>query len=264
MVTQSQASGDAAPAAGPQKFVIVSLPRTGSTYLVDYLDAIEGVCCLSEIFHPQEIMLRHHQPSDPGLLDKAVRDADQPGYLRRIEQDVGDCGWFGFKHFPRHGMPLLQQLCSSREWRKIFLWRENLLEQYLSFLLASAHFGRTGWGRVPDQVRMRVPLEMLMDDLHTVQQNYFAVEDVLLHAHRDDVFALEYDELAQPAVMRGLLQFLGLPAAVIDKTLERSASGAAGEELKFARGPTPAQRIQNYDEIRHLLRASRYRRWVED
>jgi hypothetical protein len=238
-----------------QKFVIVSLPRTGSTYLVDYLDAVEGVRCLSEIFHPSEIQLRHHNPTDPSFMDMGERNADPAGYLARIEADVGTCRWFGFKHFPRHNLALLQQLAANRAWRKIFLWRDNLVEQYLSFLLASMHFGRTGWGRVPAEVKMRLPLVTMMEDLHTMQQNYFLIEDALAASHPDDVFGIEYDDLGRPAVMAALHRFLGLPAP---------SPAPANADLKFERGPAASERIANYDEIRRLLKSGRYRRWVED
>jgi hypothetical protein len=247
-----------------RKFVILSLPRTGSTYLVDCLNAIEGVRCLSEIFHPNEIALRHHRAVDPELMDKGVRDADPLGYLQRIEREVTDCRWFGFKHFPRHGVPLMRHLCASREWRKIFLWRDNLLEQYLSFLLASMHFGRTGWGRVPDDAQLTLPLSTLIDDLHTIEQNYFEIERMLLLADHNDVFSLEYEDLGRPQVVRALLEFLGLPGASIDRAVAQMTAAGAGKELKFARGPRAAQRIRNLDEIRAALRDSRYRRWVAD
>jgi hypothetical protein len=245
-----------------QKFVILSLPRTGSTYLVDCLNAVDDVRCLSEIFHPNEIALRHHQAVDPALLDMKGRDADPLGYLLRIEQEITDCRWFGFKHFPRHSVPLMRHLCASREWRKIFLWRDNLLEQYLSFLLASMHFGRTGWGRVPDDAQITLPLGTLIDDLHTIEQNYFEIERLLLLADRDDVFSLEYDDLGRPEIVRALLEFLGLPGHGIEGALAQMTAPSGAQELKFARGPRAAERIRNLDEIRAALRHSRYRRWV--
>lgn len=246
-----------------QCFVIVSLPRTGSTYLVDCLDAIEDVRCLSEIFHPNEIMLRHHQPRDPRLGDMALRDRDQPAYLERLEQDVGDCGWFGFKHFPRHSPKLLQHLCASRRWRKIFLWRENILEQYLSFLLAAAHFGQVTWGRVPDAEQVTIPPIMLMEDFHTIERNYIMIEEALLLSDPQDVFTLEYGDLGQVEVMRGLLHFLGLPEASVERAVAETAGRVGSGELKFERGPTAASRIKNYEEIRRMLHHTRYRRWVE-
>jgi Sulfotransferase family len=247
-----------------QSFVIVSLPRTGSTYLVDYLDAIDGVRCLSEVFHPNEIMLRHHRTSDPGLLDIGVRDSDPLAYLQRLEQDVGDCRWFGFKHFPRHGAKLLQHLCANPQWRKIFLWRDNVLEQYLSFLLASAHFGQVTWGRVPDEARVTVPPNVLLDDFHTIERNYIMIEEALMLADPAHLFALEYHDLGRVEVMRRLLHFLGLPEASIDQAVAQTAGKMGAGELKFERGPNAARRIANYDEIRRLLLHTRYRRLVEN
>ena len=247
-----------------QKFVILSLPRTGSTYLVDFLDSVDDVRCLSEIFHPTEIDLRHHQPVDPALLDMKLRDADQLGYLERVEHEIADRRWFGFKHFPRYGLPLMRFLCASRDWRKIFLWRDNLLEQYLSHLLAAMHFGRTGWGRVPDEKKLEIPLDALLDDLHTIEQNYIELERALLLAGGDGVFSLEYEELGRAEVLRGMLSFLGLPEASIDRAVTRATAADASPDLRFERGPRAAQRIQNFDAIHRLLRHTRYRRWLED
>ena len=246
-----------------QCFVIVSLPRTGSTYLVDYLDAIDDVRCLSEVFHPNEVMLRHHQPRDPGLSDMALRDSDPLAYLQRLEHDIGDCGWFGFKHFPRHSLKVLRHVCASGRWRKVFLWRENILEQYLSFLLAAAHFGKITWGRVPDAEQVTIPPIMLMEDFHTIERNYIMIEEALTLANPQDVFTLEYGDLGRIDVIRGLLGFLGLPAASIERAVAQTAGQVGAGKLKFERGPEAASRIKNYDEICCLLRHTRYRRWVE-
>lgn len=245
-----------------EKFVIVSLPRTGSTYLVDFLNAVDDVRCLSEIFHPTEIDFRHAKPADPELLDMKIRDADQLGFLERVEAEITDRRWFGFKHFPRYGLPFMRLLCASPDWRKIFLWRENPVEQYLSHLLASMHFGSTGWGRVPDAHKVTIPLDMLLDDLHTIEQNYSEIERAL-QMDRGHVFSLEYEELGRPAVLRGMLTFLDLPEASIERSIARATSTDPSEALRFERGPRAAQRIQNLDEIRGHLRHTRYRRWLE-
>jgi hypothetical protein len=218
--------------ADPQRFVIVSCPRTGSTYLVDYLEAIDGVRCLSEVFNERMVLLRHHQPVDPRLDDMGFRNADPRGFLARVEKEVGDCGWFGFKLFPNQNLPLLQQLCADPSWRKIFLWRDNLVEQYLSFLLASSHFGRKEWGRVPDASKFTAWTGDLVPDIHTIEHNYQTIEKALMRANLNDVFALEYEELGNAAIMRNLLQFLGLPPASIDAAIARAAADKA---LAFAR-----------------------------
>jgi hypothetical protein len=180
-----------------QRFVIVSCPRTGSTHLVDYLEAIDGVRCLSEVFNERMVLLRHHRPVDPRLEEMGFRNSDPLGFLTRLEREVGDCGWFGFKLFPNQNLPLLQQLCADRRWRKIFLWRDNLVEQYLSFLLAASHFGRKEWGRVPDASKFSASTADLIRDVHTIENNYQVIEKALAHADPGGVFALEYEELAR-------------------------------------------------------------------
>jgi LPS sulfotransferase NodH len=243
----------------PQRFVILSCPRTGSTHLVDYLNAVERVRCLSEVFNERMVLLRHHHPADPRLNDMGLRNADPRGFLDRLEQEIGDCGWFGFKLFPNQNLPLLQQLCADRRWRKIFLWRDNQAEQYLSFLLASSHFGRKEWGRVPDQLKFKAWAGEFITDLHTIEANYQAIEKALVRADLDDVFALEYEELGDGATMRALMRFLGLPAASIEAAVAKAAADPA---LAFAPGPNSAARLQNYDEIRRILERSRYKRWI--
>jgi len=205
-----------------QRFVIVSCPRTGSTYLVDYLEAIDGVRCLSEVFNERMVLLRHHRPVDPRLEDMGVRNADPLGFLERVEQEVGECGWFGFKLFPNHNLALLQRLCADRRWRKIFLWRDNLVEQYLSFLLASSHFGRKEWGRVPDESKFTAWTGELVADIHTIESNYQAVEKALARADLADVFALEYEELGKEAgILAGTARFddYADPSFVLDETV---------------------------------------------
>jgi hypothetical protein len=241
-----------------QHFVILSLPRTGSTYLVDYLGAAPGVKCLSEVFNPDVVLLRHHQPSDAALTDKNVRDNDPLGFLQRLEQDVGPCAAFGVKLFPSHDQKLLHYFCASRQWKKIFLWRDNILEQYISFLLASAKYGSESWERVDDAARLTVPVDTLIDDLHTMEKNYIEIEDALVLAEPEDVFPLEYDDLARNDVMECLLRFIGISEASAQSIATAQASGA----LAFDRGPRAVDRIANYGDVRAILRRTRFARLV--
>lgn len=241
-----------------QHFVILSLPRTGSTYLVDYLDSTPGVKCLSEVFNPEIVLLRHHQPSDPKLADTAFRDSDQRVFLDCLEQDVGACDAFGVKLFPSHSQKLLHYFCSSARWKKIFLWRDNMLEQYISFLLASARYGQASWERVEDDARLTVPIDTLIDDLHAMEKSYIEIEDCLILAGPGDVFALEYDEMGRPDVMQRLLRFIGVGEADAQSIAASRASGS----LAFDRGPRAADRIANYPDVSALLELTRFARLV--
>jgi len=245
------------------RFIILAGPRTGSTYLVDYLDAAPGTRCLSELFQDDRIDFRTHQPADPRLRDVAFRDADPVAFLDLLAQEAAACERFGFKmignHIASRGPDFLRQICVSRAWKKIYLWRDDLFEQSASFLLAHQHFGGEIWGRTPDQRRIAIAPRDMVACLHMVQTLYFLIESALAAAQREDVFALEYGELGRPSVMADLLRFLGLPPAAVDLLLERRASDP---KLRFDPGPRLAERVVNYDELLSAFRNSRYRRLI--
>lgn len=239
------------------RFVILSLPRTGSTYLVDYLDAVPGARCLSEIFNPDTVLLRHHHPADPTLLDKDLRNKDPMGFLARLEKDVGTCDFFGVKVFPGHGDKLLRYFAASPQWKKIFLWRDNILEQYISFLLASAQYGSASWERVASDAQLTVPIATLIDDLHAIEKSYIELEDALVLADPSAVFSLEYNDMASDEIMEQMLRFLGIGDAGIAAIAETRKG-----KLKYDRGPRATERIANYDEVRETLIHTRYKRLV--
>lgn len=239
------------------RFVILSLPRTGSTYLVDYLDALPSIRCLSEVFNPKGVLLRHHESVDPALTDTAKRDRDPIGFLRRLEREIGARDWFGIKFFPGHSERLLRYFCASRRWKKIFLWRENLLEQYISYLLSAAQYGRQTWERVADDARLEVPTATLIDDLHAIEKRYIDIESALILATPEDVFTLEYSDLGRAEPMQSLRSFFKIAART-------GAPASLSAPPTFAPGPRAAERIINYGDVLAVLRHSRYGRWLGD
>lgn len=243
------------------RFVIVSCPRTGSTHLVEYLDSIAGVCCLSEIFRSGEVLLRHRGAIASEIPDIGLRDADPLGWLERVEQEFAEFGWFGFKLFPQQQTPLLRLLCADRRWKKIYLWRDNFLDQCVSFLLAKSHFEAKEWGRVLRDRRLSVRPDLIVGDLATIEMSYLALEQMLALAHQDDVFALEYADLGRATIMRQLLAFLGLSRAAIGQTL-RAMRNADNPALVFDAGHGSRARLENYAEIRDVLQQTRYRRFA--
>jgi len=245
------------------KFVILAGPRTGSTYLVDYLNAVPDTRCFSELFQTGRIDFRHHQPADSRLQDVTFRDRQPIAFLSLAAEEVKPCPRFGFKIVPdpqRQALfTFVQQICIDREWKKIYLWRDNLFEQAVSFLLAERQFGKGVWERTPDQTRITISPRELLAVLHLLQREYLAIEAALGAADGDDLFSLEYTDLGRPAVMGDLLRFLDVPQTLID---DRIAGTGRDRELDFNRGPALADRIENYREIRDFLLNSRYRRFI--
>lgn len=245
------------------KFVILAGPRTGSTYLVDFLDAIPGTRCYSELFRNDHIDFRNHQPADPRLQDIAFRDAQSTAFIDLVAEEAKDCDRFGFKiighQIPKLDPDLLRQLFGGREWKKIYLWRDDLFEQSVSYALAARHFGEAVWGRTPDEHRIALSPKQLVECLHIVQTTYFIIEAALANGDDSDVFALNYDDLGQTSVMADVLRFLGLPQAAVDHAIATAAQSG----LEFKPGPRLAERIENHAEIRRFFLNSRYRRLIE-
>lgn len=247
------------------KFVILAGPRTGSTYLVDYLNTIPDTRCFSELFQTSRIDFRHHQPADPRLQDISFRDAQPMPFLALAAEEAKPCRRFGFKivaivHSFKRVPEFARQICIDREWKKIYLWRDNLFEQAVSFLLAERHFGKGIWERTPDEKRIMISPKDLLASLHLLQREYLSLEMRLTAANGDDVFSLEYADLGRPCVMGDLLRFLDLPQTLIDDTI---ADTGRKPKLDFNLGPTLTNRIDNYDEIRDFLLNSRYRRFLK-
>ena len=245
----------------PTKFVIVAGPRTGSTHLVDYLNTIPETRCWSELFTPGRIDFRHHQPADPRLQDTEFRDAQPMAFIGLAMEEAKPCRRFGFKivnSFKR--VPeFARQISTDREWKKIYLWRDNLFEQAVSFLLAERQFGTELWERTPHEKRITISPKRLLTCLHLLQKEYLDIEVRLAAAHHDDVFGLEYHDLGRPSVV-GDLRFLDVPQTVIDDVV---AGAGRDRGLDFNPGPTLADRIENYAEIRAFLLNTRYRGLIE-
>lgn len=244
------------------RFVIVAGPRTGSTYLVDYLDAVAGTRCCSELFRTDHIDFRHHRPADPRLTDIAFRDRQPGEFVELVAREAGDCARFGFKlighQIPKLGQAFIREVFNSREWRKIYLWRDDLFEQAVSYLLAARHFGDAIWERTPDHHRIAIEPRQLLECLHIVQTTYFVIESALANVDSRDLLVLNYDELGQTSAMSRLLRFLGLRKTEI----ERANAMAQQAGLAFKPGPGLVERVENQDEIRRFFRNSRYRRMI--
>jgi hypothetical protein len=236
------------------RFVILAGPRTGSTYLVDYLDALPETRCHSELFQDGRIDFRHHEPAEPRLGDIAFRDAQPMEFLDRVAETAKECRRFGFKvigsQLATCSADFIREICVGTDWKKIYLWRDDLFEQSVSYLLAARHFGGGIWERTPDQSRITLAPKDLMACLHMVQTTYFVIEAVLVNARAEDVFSLNYRDLGSPSVMGDLLRFLGVPES-------------AHRKLDFHPGPALSQRIENQAEIRRFFLNSRYRRLIE-
>ena len=121
-----------------QRYVILSTPRSGSSHLVQALEAHPHVACLGEIFNAHGGALRRL-----GLLSEQMMTklATEPlVYLEDLSE-----AWsrrpdakpvFGFKMMLHHDPRVIDHLVGDSSWRVILLRRENVLAQWSSLQIA--------------------------------------------------------------------------------------------------------------------------------
>jgi LPS sulfotransferase NodH len=121
-----------------QRYVILSTPRSGSSHLVEALEAHPHVACLGEIFNLHGGAMRKLGILSKRPLDKA---SNEPlDYLEELME-----AWterpqakpvFGFKMMLHHDPRVIDHLVADPGWKMILLRRENVLAQWSSLQLA--------------------------------------------------------------------------------------------------------------------------------
>ena len=138
MPTTEKQAGEGPP---PGRFVIVTLPRSGSYHLVSLLGSAKDVVCHGEVFKRERIELGawHLEKMKVKAEDVGLRDEKPLKFLDRL-RSLNGRKIFGFKLFPQHlgnSTTLRDQLLGDSSWKKIFLFR-NPVESYASLLRAQS------------------------------------------------------------------------------------------------------------------------------
>lgn len=194
------------------RFVILSSARTGSTLLTNVLNASSDIRCLFELLNPE--LQQYGQPATPEL--RALRQADPAAFVERIA-GAATKPCFGFKIFPGHADEWLEGVLGDSSWRKIVLYRENVLAVHSSRKIAAA---RGKWS----DTAQKVPLEAENSDHAIDDQTEFDVRkfdnfrlryqkpysdwlDRLANSNQEFCF-LEYGMLRNPRILSSVFAFL--------------------------------------------------------
>lgn len=204
-----------------QHFVIIAMPRSGSTRLCDILGRHPAVACHLEIFHPQEVQA--HFPRDLGLeiMDPITRDANPKLFLDKFL--VFNEDWF--KGRQRHGFKVMldrNQLKSLTEviavdprLRKIVLYRDNLLASYASveMALSTGFWHRTDGGTStgPEPARkIAFDWDRFFAFAGEQMMTRAAVEEAMHRGHQP-FLPIAYEETLTARGMERVWAFLNLP-----------------------------------------------------
>jgi LPS sulfotransferase NodH len=146
--------------AGTRRVVFVIFqPRTGSKVLVDMLNSIQGFNIQYEILGPKFMEQRYpHLARFGDARGRFSSKAAAIGYISRVLGDTeGDVvgGKIHFGHLARAGITLGDLLGSFPDAQFILLYRRNILQQFVSLLVAKAT-GR--WIKLDDKADEVPPL----------------------------------------------------------------------------------------------------------
>jgi hypothetical protein len=244
----------------PVRFLLTCPARTGSTMLNWFLRSHPDLCVHGEVLAPSGHMNLYgidHRARSPleGVL-RTIRDRDPVVFLRDFVWQAGDRAGVGFKgKYEELLRPeyagVLEYIRGETGIRILHLWRENLLERYLSQYLAVNVYGMYNvvqGGQPPSQKVVSLPPEDCEADFQRTERRRAKFRS-LLGSH--PVLELTYEDLlaSQGPTLRAVQQFLG----VEERTLETKTLRIRTRTLRAT--------IKNYDELADAFRDTPYGRF---
>lgn len=208
--------GNAASMSVQVKSVLLAHARSGSTMLMEYLDAQPDTSFAHEIFHQKKV----HMPRFMAAAGKdqaallAERDSDPLAFLGRV---VAACPTpnFGFKWFRGHSAPVRDHVIAAPDWRVLVLYRENFLALFASqrtARLTGRYIARSPDAVPPLPVLPFVPEEFLREYSH--YRRYY--DGLIAQCDRAGkaFHLIEYKDLSNRAFLRNAARQIGVGVPV--------------------------------------------------
>lgn len=239
------------------RFLIMGLPRSGTTYLMTLLNAHSRVVCLGEQYNPYAVI--HENERDDSHEAVVGRDSDPVGHMARFFEQPQPPGvtHAGFKFMIGHNVRVLQQLEQMPDITLIHVWRENRLAQVSSLLRAARD---QKWAETKAQAK-NAPKAAKKIKANPRQISHrwheYATFDHLfrgwLAARPNPQFTVEYREMFQPGFKEKLCSRLGLE---VDPAMQ--------SPLAKQNANTIAERFEEPGPIRYYFRKIGYGGWLND
>lgn len=224
-----------------RSFVIFAEMRTGSNLLEATMNAVKRVTCFGEAFNPYMLgwpdtdklrgMTIEERETDPlkllGLL------LDKPGHLP------------GFRYFHDHDPRVFDSIMAERSCAKIILSR-NPLDSYVSTRLAQeTNQWKLNETETPIPAAIHFDGEQFRDMLGQIEDFLVRVQHGL-QVSGQTAFWLNYDDLRDPAIMTGMMHWLG----------RTDLDQVAPANDQVPQNPREmAEKVSNFDEMQLGLQA---------
>jgi len=194
----------------PRRFLIVGLPRSGTTYLMTLLNAHRDILCAGEQFNPYAIINADDEIRDLSALIK--RDATPRVHSKEFFLAHADSGYkcTGYKLMIGHNIRMLTGLSKMNGLSLIYVNRENKLAQ-ISSLIKADKTKRWAQSRQDAHVNKKIDAGPL-----NISQYWheFATYDFLFSQWFDSLpqkkLMLEYRDMFQGGFEQRICDFLGV------------------------------------------------------
>ena len=206
-MTQSLAHGDQV---GNRRFIIIGLPRSGTTYLMTLLNSHQDVSCAGELFNPYSIVAHEGPDYDPAKVFQ--RDHAPRYFLDQFfkEQEAGSAARIGFKLMLGHNLRVLTYLQEMPDVPLIYVWRNNRLAQVASFLKAVQ---TKNWAQTRRSADMSKRIVATPQTISHYWHEYATMDFLFeqwVKTLPNPQFKVEYRDLFKPGFNAQVCDFLGI------------------------------------------------------
>lgn len=244
------------------RFVVFTTQRNGSTWLMSVLNALENVTAQGELFLPRPRSPDKRWDSD-FAYPRYVESRDRHGslrplsvfeYLSTLYRSPGAVGFKLMYSQLRHYPEILPYLMKKRI-RAVHLVRRNHLDVLISFAIkreiGKAHI-LSAKDR-PSDVRVDLDTSSLLRELRKLELKHDVGRKVLRLARLEHIEVAYEDLLRDNARFEQVLEFLEVPAE----------HGLPQSNILKTRIGGQEQVVGNYDEVRAILRGSKFARLLD-
>jgi LPS sulfotransferase NodH len=202
------------------RFVILTRPRCGSTYLATLLNSHPQVLCHGELFYSLQVFYAvGYRDGSLHLATPAERDADPQGFLAKVwELPFGNAA-VGFKLVAGQLPGAFGAVFADRRIRAIVLRRKNRLKKFVSALIAEreqmwTHYKHRFRPEDLQPIRVEVSLPDLEAYLDAERTFYDGIAAALARQPKPWVEVFYEDLFAGSETVERLLRFLGVEPQV--------------------------------------------------
>jgi LPS sulfotransferase NodH len=193
-----------------KRFVIMGLPRSGTTYLMTLLDAHRDVMCAGEQYNPYQIIgFDQGDDSHEAVLGRDIDPVDHM-YNFFEHTEAQGVAWGGFKFMIGHNLKVLQALTADPEITVIYVWRENRLAQVASLIKAAQ---TKNWAQTRKNAHVAVKVDATPRQISHRWHEYATFDHLIklwLAGIPNPKLTYEYRDLFKPGFEEGLCKVLGI------------------------------------------------------